>query len=149
MPDSGKVSIVVREWMRKADNDLKSASHILKLWQKTLVEVVCFHAQQCVEKYLKALLVLKNVDFPKTHDIEKLMALLPEHVRPQFVPKDEERFTEYAVDTQGGVRSRWRRPARLSPSPGASEKKSEVNCPKKSCASKNGDARLILTGCTG
>jgi len=35
-----------------------------------------FHAQQAVEKYLKALLVRQQIEFPKTHDIEKLLRLL-------------------------------------------------------------------------
>src|SRR5947209_5562149 len=29
----------------------------------------CFHAQQCAEKYLKALLISKGQAFPKTHDL--------------------------------------------------------------------------------
>lgn len=45
-------------------------------------DVVCFHAEQCVEKYLKALLTLKAIDFPKTHNIAELVALLP----PLFAP---------------------------------------------------------------
>jgi len=34
------------------------------------------HAQQCAEKYLKALLALRAMDFPKTHDLEALAARL-------------------------------------------------------------------------
>ncbi len=36
-------------------------------------DVVCFHAQQCVEKYLKARLVEAGLMFPKTHDLEVLL----------------------------------------------------------------------------
>lgn len=36
----------------------------------------CFHAQQCVEKYLKARLQEANVTFPKTHDLPRLLALV-------------------------------------------------------------------------
>jgi HEPN domain-containing protein len=31
-----------------------------------------FHAQQCVEKYLKALLVAPGLAFPRTHDLTAL-----------------------------------------------------------------------------
>jgi HEPN domain-containing protein len=37
---------------------------------------VAFHAQQCAEKYLKALLVARNVDVPKTHDLAVLVSRL-------------------------------------------------------------------------
>ena len=35
----------------------------------------CFHAQQCVEKYLKAQLVQVNIRFSKTHDLNLLLDL--------------------------------------------------------------------------
>ena len=35
-----------------------------------------FHAQQAVEKAIKAVLAAKNLTFPFTHDIEKLLGLL-------------------------------------------------------------------------
>jgi HEPN domain-containing protein len=37
---------------------------------------VAFHAQQAAEKYLKALLTLRQIEFPKTHVIERLLLLL-------------------------------------------------------------------------
>ena len=36
-------------------------------------DAVCFHAQQCVEKYLKACLQEANVSFRKTHDLSELL----------------------------------------------------------------------------
>jgi len=39
-------------------------------------EAVAFHAQQAVEKSVKALLVARQVEFPKTHDIERLLELV-------------------------------------------------------------------------
>mgnify|MGYP000307964815 CR=1 FL=1 len=34
---------------------------------------ICFHAQQAVEKYLKAFLILHDIDFPRTHDVDYLL----------------------------------------------------------------------------
>jgi HEPN domain-containing protein len=34
------------------------------------------HARQCVDRYVKALLVVEAADFPKTHDLGALIALL-------------------------------------------------------------------------
>lgn len=64
---------MARGWVRKAESDLIMASHTLKLGTDCPTDTVCFHAQQTVEKYLKALLVVRNIVFPKTHDIEARM----------------------------------------------------------------------------
>ena len=56
MPDPDKVTAVVSEWVAKAENDLKSAALILRAGKDCPTDTVCFHAQQVVEKYLKALL---------------------------------------------------------------------------------------------
>ena len=54
--------------LRKAEQDLNAAGSLLRS-ASGLQAVVAFHAQQAVEKYLKALLVRHQVYFPKTHDI--------------------------------------------------------------------------------
>lgn len=87
---------VVREWIEKAEDDLKAAQLILKAGEG-LTGTTAFHAQQCVEKYLKAYLTLRNLAFPKTHDLEKLISLLPAHARPIVSVAEQARLTEYAV----------------------------------------------------
>jgi HEPN domain-containing protein len=54
MPANDRIMAVVGEWVAKAENDLKSAAHLLTM-KDCPVDNVCFNAQQCVEKYLKAL----------------------------------------------------------------------------------------------
>lgn len=97
MSDREDLLPVVREWVAKAENDLKTAVHTLRLDRQCPTDTVCFHAQQCTEKYLKALLVLDRIDFPKTHDLEKLMALLPAKLRPLLTKQEQGRLTEYAT----------------------------------------------------
>lgn len=63
MPDREKVLAVTREWVDKAENDLKNAAHTLTMGEKCPTDTVCFHAQQCVEKYLKAFLVCSGIEF--------------------------------------------------------------------------------------
>jgi len=63
-----------------------------------------FHAQQAVEKALKAWLAFVGVDYPKTHDLEELFALLIE--RGQSVPEAFQRLeylTDYAVHLRYSV----------------------------------------------
>ncbi len=97
MPDREQVLVVAREWLIKAENDLKTAAHTLKLAQECPTDAVCFHAQQCVEKYLKGLLVVEQRDFPKTHDLESLAALLPVSHGRVFSAEDLARLTDYAT----------------------------------------------------
>jgi HEPN domain-containing protein len=75
---------------------LTAAAHILKLGEDAPVDTVCFHAQQCVEKYLKAVLVYRSIPFPKSHDIRVLMALVPRRSRPTLEDTLQERLTDYA-----------------------------------------------------
>ena len=64
----------VRQWVEKADHDLRNADHTLTLHDEECpFDTVCFHAQQCAEKYLKGWLVYSNVDFPRTHDLVVLL----------------------------------------------------------------------------
>jgi HEPN domain-containing protein len=97
MPSREEFVAVVREWVGKAENDLKNASHTLKLGKECPTDTVCFHAQQCVEKYLKALLVWRCIRFPKTHSIGELVRLVPQDGRPQISPEEQERLTDYAA----------------------------------------------------
>lgn len=91
---------VVRQWAQKADNDLTTAAHTLQLGETCPTDTVCFHAQQCVEKYLKALLAWRGIDFPKTHNLGALLALLPPRVRLDLTAEEQERLTDYATVTR-------------------------------------------------
>jgi HEPN domain-containing protein len=91
------VVLVIREWVSKADNDLVTAAHTLSLRESCPTDTVCFHAQQCVEKYIKALLLFQATAFPKTHDIHVLRALLPPKLRPKLDSKAQDRLTQYAT----------------------------------------------------
>lgn len=65
----------VLEWVLKAEQDYLTAETMARKRKSPVPDVVGFHSQQCVEKYLKAFLVFKRLDFPKTHDLIKLLEL--------------------------------------------------------------------------
>jgi HEPN domain-containing protein len=92
-----EVSKLVQQWVERAEDDLRNAEHTLTLEEDCPFGTVCFHAQQCVEKYLKALMVLHGVDFPKIHNIPELLALVPSSVRPELSAEEQERLTDYAT----------------------------------------------------
>jgi HEPN domain-containing protein len=97
MPKRENVSLVVREWVEKAENDLKNAAHTLLMNEDCPTDTVCYHAQQCAEKYLKALLVANNIPFPKTHDLEELHAIVPRRYHPLLDGDEQSVLTDYAT----------------------------------------------------
>jgi HEPN domain len=65
---------------------------------------VGFHAQQAVEKSLKAVLALRGVEFPYTHDLDGLLQLCQKHSID--VPDDllgVDRLSPFAVRLRYGV----------------------------------------------
>jgi HEPN domain-containing protein len=100
MPADKKVLTIVRGWIEKAESDLKNARLVLGAAEDCPADTVAFHAQQCAEKYLKALLVFEGIDFPKTHDLDALIGLLPgTHTIPLSV-EEQRRLTSYATVTR-------------------------------------------------
>jgi HEPN domain-containing protein len=64
----------LEKWLIKANNDLKVAENEIVLSSEDMVtDAICFHSQQAVEKFLKAYLVFKKIDFDKTHNLEYLL----------------------------------------------------------------------------
>jgi HEPN domain-containing protein len=73
-PPEEEIRRLVAEWIKKADLDFSTS-----LWlsaEPEFRDIVVFHAQQAVEKYLKALLTRHQTEFPKTHVIRRLLLLL-------------------------------------------------------------------------
>ncbi|MGD0694563.1 MAG: HEPN domain-containing protein [Terriglobia bacterium] len=86
-----------RGWFGKADNDLKSVRILLEA--EGPFDSACFHAQQAVEKYLKGVMVLAEVAFPFTHDLEELQEIGAAKVRGwPFVGLELSLLTDYAVE---------------------------------------------------
>src|SRR4030042_6015423 len=73
-PEDAKTRIV-SEWLHKADADMGVAKHLLD-GEAPFCNAITFHCQQAAEKYLKALLTCWGIEFPKTHVLANLIALL-------------------------------------------------------------------------
>lgn len=71
------------EWLAFADDDLRTARAVMT---EGIYNQVCFHAQQCVEKCLKAILAKEGQLIPRTHRIGDLWELLPEVAREALAP---------------------------------------------------------------
>jgi len=90
---------ITREWVKKAEDDFKVASQILRRRKDIVTDAACFFSQQCVEKYLKARLVEAGITFPRTHDLLQLLNLCLA-VEPLWsaYAKGVDTMSDYAVD---------------------------------------------------
>lgn len=90
---------LVREWVRKAENDYKVATQIMRRRKDIVPDAACFFAQQSVEKYFKARLTEAGIAFPRTHDLLQLLNLCLA-VEPLWsaYSKAVDRISDYAVD---------------------------------------------------
>jgi HEPN domain-containing protein len=125
-PPEEVVDALVAEWVRKADLDFHTVVRLAP--EDAFRDIVAFHAQQAAEKYLKALLTKRQLEFPKTHEIRRLLELLNESDhevvealpdakwldpfgveirypsdRPETLPGDEKRALQLAERTRAAV----------------------------------------------
>jgi len=66
---------LIKEWVEKAEGDYHSALREYRARKHPNYDAAGFHAQQSIEKYIKAILQLKNIRFEKVHDLLALMKL--------------------------------------------------------------------------
>jgi HEPN domain-containing protein len=106
---------LTREWVRKAENDYKVASQILRRRKGAVPDAACFFCQQSVEKYLKARLVEAGLAFPRTHDLLQILNLCVQ-VEPLWSAYDKavDAMTDYAVSFRYPGESATLREAKLA-----------------------------------
>ena len=69
---------IIREWLNKAEEDLRFAEVNL-LEGNEFYAQICFHFQQAAEKYLKAYIIGKGLDFGRVHDLVHLLRTCVAH----------------------------------------------------------------------
>jgi HEPN domain-containing protein len=67
--------LYLQEWIRKAEEDYTVATTLARKRKQPTPSAVCFHCQQCAEKYLKAFLVQNAIVFRRIHDLLELHEL--------------------------------------------------------------------------
>jgi len=85
------------QWVVYADEDLVLARHGLTLGDEAPLRLIAYHAQQCAEKYPKAYLVWKGIDFPYTHNIARLLELVGTQEPWAQELMDAARLTPFAI----------------------------------------------------
>lgn len=61
------------QWLNYAEDDFIAAKELLKA---RLYNVVCFHSQQSIEKYLKAYLIYNGINPPRVHHLITLTRII-------------------------------------------------------------------------
>lgn len=89
-----KEEIVLR-WLRKAGNDLKVVERLID-FEDAPKDMLCFHCQQTIEKYLKAYLTWADVRVGKTHDLETILNLCIEKDK-QFETLDKGKISKLTI----------------------------------------------------
>lgn len=87
------------EWVRKAEEDYQVAVSTHSGGGR-FHNAVCFHSQQPVEKYLKALMEECGVSIPRTHDLNYLRTLLIHHCMRLPPRRGLQFLTPFAVETR-------------------------------------------------
>lgn len=86
-----------QRFLRIARSDLR-AYEILASHPDSDLGPTCFHAHQAIEKSLKAVLILRKLDFPRTHDLEELaQSVLDLSINTPIAPRDYRRLNPFAV----------------------------------------------------
>ena len=92
---------VIKNWILKAENDFKTGKDEFAT-EKPATDTICFHMQQCIEKYLKAYLVFYKKYFRNTHSIAELIELCIE-IESDFdvlYKLNADKLTIYAVEVR-------------------------------------------------
>lgn len=95
-----EIARLVGLWIHKADKDLGLAGFALAEADPCPYDLICYHAQQCAEKYLKACLVARQVEFPYTHDIGHLLRLVEKAVGIDSFCRNANALTLYESRTR-------------------------------------------------
>ena len=91
----------ILEWINKAEGDWATMMREVAVEVDVNFDAVCFHAQQCAEKYLKARLIMSDIGFRRSHDLLYLLDLVIS-IEPQwqFLHDSLYKLTTFAVATR-------------------------------------------------
>ena len=93
----------VKNWVLKAESDLKVCRGEIRM-ERPATDAVCFHAQQCAEKYLKASLIFCDKEVPRIHNIAALVrecSLVDGSFR-SLIEQGAPKLTAFAVEVRYG-----------------------------------------------
>lgn len=94
--DNSKVENVALRWLRHSNNDITLALRLINS-DPSAPAHACWLCQQTAEKAIKAALVLEKTRFPRTHDLDTLLDMLPEGWAVKNEHEDLSELADWAV----------------------------------------------------
>ncbi len=88
-----------QRWLRYAHEDWLAAQSMVGN-EAAYPRHACWLAQQAAEKALKAALILMEIEFPFSHDLDRLRDLLPNDWQAKVTHPDLADLTEWAVEAR-------------------------------------------------
>lgn len=88
---------IAQRWLRWADEDLALAEHTAAD-ADVVARGACVWAHQAAEKALKALLILRDIDPPKLHDLDRLAQRLPDNEGSAFAIIELPELTRWSIE---------------------------------------------------
>ena len=86
-----------RRWLGEAEEELVVVE-VLLADKRSPVRAACFHAHLAAEKALKALVIFRAVPLPKSHDLARLLQLLPPADASLLVRSDLVRLSPWTIE---------------------------------------------------
>jgi HEPN domain-containing protein len=94
------MNVDIKPWIIKAEEDYLVATKLSKS-AVPFYNSVCFHCQQCIEKYMKAIMAKENIDIIKSHDLKLLLGLIESRVPAlKLIKKELTNITDWAVNAR-------------------------------------------------
>lgn len=91
---------IVAEWLNKADEDFEFAKVNLEEG-KSFFPQICFHFQQAAEKYIKAFIIAKEIEFKKVHDLGLLLKMAASRdASLEELKEDSEYLAAFYIETR-------------------------------------------------
>ncbi len=88
----------LQQWLYRANEDINVMLTLSRENIDSYTSTICFHCQQAVEKFLKAILVFHKIDFPKTHDVDFLLNKCSQIENLDFNNINLKDLTDFGVD---------------------------------------------------
>lgn len=89
---------ISREWLKAAVDDLGTITEIID--NEQLTNIVAFHAQQAVEKSLKAIIEEFDLEMSKIHNLQRLFEIVKDHLSLSIDPIIVESLDRLYIDAR-------------------------------------------------